>query len=168
MEYSGVLLVAVLGVAPVLAVEVLEREGPVAGQPDAPVPHGDEQQDGGGGPAMAVCGPQGKHHGRRDAPVGVIDGDVAEQQPEKPHHDRGRRIGDEQLPEVVPAAAGQTLINKQPDREGEHVNDCYDDKTKTARLFDGHRRRFFDYGGKNTRNNDMLRTMSRAGSTKRQ
>ena len=87
---------------------------------------------------MAVCGPQGKHHGRRDAPVGVIDGDVAEQQPEEPHYDRGRRIGNEKLPKVVPAAASKASIYEQPDREGERINDCNNDKTETSRLFDGH------------------------------
>ena len=132
------LLLAVLGVAPVLAVEVFERERPVARQPDAPVPDGNQQQHRGGGPAVEAARPKGEHHGRRDAPVGVVNGDVAEHEAEKPYHHRGGGIGDEQRPQVVPAGSIERPVHQQPDHKGERVNHCEYDKTETAGFFDRH------------------------------
>ena len=92
MKDNGVGFLAVARVAPVFVLDAFEGVGPVGGQPDAPQPYGDQEEEVGCVETDDAY-PESEHDGRRDAPVGVVDGDVLKNDSTEPYEDGGHHVG---------------------------------------------------------------------------
>ena len=93
LENKRILFGAILRIAPVFRIKILESESPVARKANAPIPDCNQHQHTDKPNMTAMNGPSSEHNRRQHTPIRIVNRHIFIYQTKNPHKRRTRRVG---------------------------------------------------------------------------